>query len=158
MPFAQGLQAIGCMDHLKILIAQHQSIRQKLHSAQATNGVAERSRILEQIRSEIELHTYLEEAHVYPVLENFDSMKRQVFGFWREHERIRVAIQEALSVHQDERVFQTRVSSLVALFEEHVREEEHHLFPEARRLLSADQLEKMERNLKGTMSERGIAA
>lgn len=155
---AQGLQAVEYMDHFEILITQHQSIRQKLHSAQTASGATERTRLLERIRTEIELHTYLEEAHVYPVLEVFDSLRRQVFGFWKEHEWIRVALEETLSVHQDERMFQARLSELSSKFEEHAREEERHIFPEARRLLSSDQLERMERKLKATNSERAIAA
>ena len=135
------------MDHLETLIKQHKSIRHLLQSAQSLTSGKERSQVLEQLRSEIDLHTYLEEAYVYHVLEKYDHFKRQVYGFWREHERLKQGIQSTLSVHQDEREYLAHLSQLIGIFEEHVREEEVHIFPEARRIMGSAQLEQIERNL-----------
>lgn len=146
------------MDHLEILINQHKSIRKLLHLAKESENLQNRVECLDRLKSEIELHTFLEEAEVYPVLENYDSLKRQVYGFWREHERLKQELHSLLSVHQDERAFQSLLSRIDELFEEHVREEENHIFPEARKLLNAGMLEKLEQDLKSTMKQGKMAA
>jgi iron-sulfur cluster repair protein YtfE (RIC family) len=146
------------MDHLETLIKQHKNIRHLLQSAQSLPSGKERSQILDQLRSEIDLHTYLEEAYVYPVLEEYDHLKRQVYGFWREHERLKQRVQSTSSVHQDEKKYQALLSQLIGVFEEHVREEEVHIFPEARRIMGAEQLEQIERNLQQGLKKGEMAA
>lgn len=146
------------MDQFEVLVTQHREIRKLLHEALQSKSAADRVHALEAVRSKIEVHTYLEEACVYPMLEDYNSLKRQVYGFWREHDKIRQEQQSTLLIHQQEQEFQVRLSALISLFDEHVREEEVHIFPEARKLLGADQLETMARNLKAMISERWIAA
>ncbi len=146
------------MDKLEILLTQHREIRKLLREAVRPKSPADRVRALEEARSEIDFHTYLEESSVYPILEDYDSLKRQVYGFWREHEKIHQELHAVLSIHQQEELFQEKLSSLIALFEEHVREEEVHIFPEARKLLGTDRLEIIARELKIRISERRIAA
>jgi hemerythrin-like domain-containing protein len=145
------------MDHVVVLMNQHKSIRNLLKAAQKSGTVQERTGLLDRLRSEIDLHTYLEESQVYPVLEDYDSLKSQVYGLWQEHERLRQELQSALSVHQDERAFQARLSRLRQLFEEHMREEEVHIYPNARKLLSPDLLERLERNLQSIQKDKFAA-
>lgn len=144
------------MDPLSILVDQHKSIRSLLEAVKKPGP--ERTKRIERLHSELDLHMYLEESHLYPALENYDSLKSQVFTFWKEHERIREELQALHSVHQDEHAFRGRRSRLSSFFEEHVREEESHVFPEARKLLGSDQLEKIARDLLAATQGKGVAA
>ena len=135
------------MEHFVILIEQHKAVRKFIQAAQKSESAQERSEILNKIRVEFEAHMALEEKHVYPVLENFESLKREVFGFWREHERIRQDLRQAIATSQDERQFQSLLARLTQSFEIHVREEENRIFPEACRVVPKHQLESVDRNI-----------
>lgn len=146
------------MDQLSALIDQHRSIRKLITAGERSKSARERVRLLDQIRSEFEFHAYLEESYVYPVLEDYERLKQQIYGFWKDHEAFRAGLQNLESVHQNERLFQERLIKLAGLFEEHIREEEIHIFPEARKLIGADQLDQIERSIKKSIQEKKIAA
>ncbi len=135
------------MAHFLILFEQHKSIRNLITLIQKQISPQERNEVLRRIRLEIESHTALEEAHVYPVLENFEPLKREVFGFWREHERLKQELKSVIAVQQDDRLFQNQLIRLNQAFEEHIKEEESRIFPDAFKLVSKDQLEKIDHNL-----------
>jgi hypothetical protein len=135
------------MEHFNILFDQHKAVRQLIVSVQKHSSSSERLEILNRIRSEIESHTSLEEQFVYPVLENFEPLKREVFGFWREHERLRQELRNLIAVCQDDRQFQTQMIQVNQAFEDHIKEEESRIFPEAFKVVPKDQLVKIDRNL-----------
>jgi hypothetical protein len=146
------------MENLAVLLNQHKSIRSLLQVVQKHLSSHDRNETLHRIRSEIENHTSLEEAHVYPILENFEPLKREVFGFWREHERLRTELESVLAVYQDEEQFQKNLIRLNQTFEEHIKEEETQIFPEACKIVPKEQLEKIDRNLEAaTQRTRKIA-
>ncbi|MGZ3709014.1 MAG: hemerythrin domain-containing protein, partial [Bdellovibrionota bacterium] len=104
------------MDPLSTLIDQHKHIREHLEAVKKP-GLA-RPKLLEELRSQLDFHMYLEECCVYPLLEDYDELQSQVFGFWAEHEHLRAELQQLLEAQQDEDLFQANLVSLGAFFEE----------------------------------------
>ncbi len=135
------------MEHFSILIDQHKNIRNLLQAVQKKIPIQERTELLKRILTEINAHTLVEERHVYPVLENFEPLKREVYGFWREHERLRQELHSVIAVAQDERQFQNQMVRLSQTFEEHIKEEENRIFPEASKVVPKEELKKIDRNI-----------
>lgn len=141
------------MEHFRVLLDQHKAVRQLLQTVQKQGSSKERVDLIRQIQSEVNSHTVLEENHVYPVLENYEPLKKEVFSFWREHQKLRQEIQNLMSIHQDERQFQTVLGRVNQMFEEHIRDEENQIFPEACKVIPKDQLQKIDQQLQTAIEQ-----
>jgi hypothetical protein len=146
------------MQRFETLINQHHSIRKLIKSITQESSAEKTSEILIKLRNEIDFHTYLEEVYVYPALENYHELKREIYSLWTEHERLRETIDSLLFSHQNEKLFRSHLKELTTIFEEHIHEEEHHTFPDARRLLGSSGIEKIENHLKTAIAQKGEAA
>ena len=106
-----------------------------------------------QLKSALTLHTLIEEQVFYHSLANLKETEELIKKSYDEHRTVDELLVKMSAPSQDWRV---ALGELKAAFRRHVREEENELFPKAERLLGAQRLQEMGRQI--TNIKRGKAA
>jgi hemerythrin superfamily protein len=108
----------------------------------------QREEIFQQIEKELLVHGEIEEQIFYPAVEDFAS--REVEEALQEHQGVRQAIAELLTIEVDNEAFEPKLIALMEQVQHHVQEEEAHdgLLETARRRLSSEQLQTMARAMR----------
>lgn len=146
------------MDHLGPLLLQHQSILNHLREARDAADPAQRERKLDAAARQIGFHVFLEERWLYPALQGYETRRASLVAIWQEHELIREEVETVKRYAGDEREFSRRISALIGRVEDHLEDEERHVFADARKLVSETRLREIEQGLREEIVSRGKAA
>ena len=133
------------MDALELLKEDHQRVSALFDQiAQATLQV-DRRRIFEQIRLELETHTYIEETVFYPAFQAKSEFQDLIEEALVEHQEVKDLLQEIedLDDGKDSEEFEDKIDELIDAVEQHVDEEENDLFPRIEAELDAQSLEEL---------------
>ena len=103
----------------------------------------QREEIFQQIEKELLVHGDIEEQIFYPAVEDFAG--KDVEEALHEHQGVRQAIAELLTIEVDDEEFEPKLIALMEQVQHHVQEEEAEdgLLETARRKLSSEQLQTM---------------
>jgi len=133
-------------DAIALLEADHELVRNYLEElTESTERAAKtRARLLEKIRTELDIHMRIEEEIFYPALaeraKDHDH-KIMVPEAREEHRAVRDLVLPDLEKTDPSAIeFTGRAKVLKELVEHHVQEEEEEMFPAARDLMSHDEL------------------
>lgn len=114
-------------------------------------AVKTRERLFAELKAELELHTSLEEQHLFPVLRRNPETKDLVAEAIRDNKDLRARIAELDGMPKNDAAFAERLSELQKAFRQHARDERKELLPAVQRALSEEQVqgvtEKMEAGL-----------
>ena len=134
------------MDAIKLLKEDHKKVRGLLAELEATTprGVKKRTQLLETIAKELRVHTKIEEEIFYPAFkaagEKSDDDK-MYFEALEEHRAAgELVLPDLENTEPGSDRFSGRAKVLKELIEHHADEEEKEMFPRARKLLSAAEL------------------
>ena len=130
----------GAPDVLTALSADHQKLLglfETFETALEEDSEDEARDIAEEILSEIELHSRLEEEIFYPAAAEFDELVIMVDEAQREHAAIDQAIEEIRDEASDAAALANLMLRLQEEVEQHVRDEENLLFPRVEEVLEA---------------------
>lgn len=113
------------MNALELLKRDHDSITALLAGA---NAYADRKRLFERIKSELEIHAHIEETAFYPLLQNHETLKESARDAKAQH----ALIKELLSglEKQEGAEFEKNFQALKAEVQLHFTEEENEIFPQ----------------------------
>jgi hemerythrin superfamily protein len=132
---------------IALLKADHATVRELLGRLEETTarGTKVREELLARIRREVEAHTSIEEEIFYPAFkaarERGDDDK-MYFEALEEHRAAGdLVLPDLLATDPSSECFSGRAKVLKELIEHHAKEEEREMFPRARELLSADELQ-----------------
>jgi hemerythrin-like domain-containing protein len=137
------------MNAIQMLEADHERVRALLKELDATTTRATRKRetLLEQIATEIRIHTTLEEEIFYPALKDAARTGEDEKMYFEALEEHRAAGDLVLPDLQNTAVdgdqFGGRAKVLKELIEHHADEEEEEMFPRARKLLKKARLDEL---------------
>ncbi|MEX0922431.1 MAG: hemerythrin domain-containing protein [Rhodovibrionaceae bacterium] len=133
---------------IELLEQDHSAVRKLLKDLTETTNRAEKTRqeLLSKIKNELQIHTQIEEEIFYPAFRNADRKKHgelyhEAMEEHRIVEKMVVPDTEGSKVKSDE--FAGRAKVLKELVEHHAKDEEEEMFPMARKVLSAKQLEEL---------------
>ena len=135
------------MNAIQLLKEDHKKVRKLLSELAETTprGVKTRTELLEKIATELRVHTKIEEEIFYPALKAAAKNRDDETMYFEALEEHRAAGElvlpdlEKTDVASDK--FSGRAKVLKELVEHHADEEEKEMFPRARKLLSAAELE-----------------
>jgi hemerythrin-like domain-containing protein len=135
-------------DAVTLLEKDHQSVRKLLARLEGTPGSAakKRAELLREVATEIELHTRIEEEIFYPAFGQHTETKNDEKLFFEaaeEHDLVHGALPAIRSTDPGTELFSARAKVLKDLIEHHADEEEHELFPRARKLMSTAMLQQL---------------
>ena len=134
------------MNAIQLLKEDHKKVRALLAELESTTprGVKKRSQLLERIAKELRVHTKIEEEIFYPAFkaagEKSDDDK-MYFEALEEHRAAGdLVLPDLEKTDPGSDRFSGRAKVLKELIEHHAGEEEKEMFPRARKLLSAAEL------------------
>ncbi len=120
--------------------------------AETSDGaVKTREKLFAELRSELELHTSLEEQHLFPILRKNAETKELVVDGVRDNKELRAKLAELDAMPKSDLAFTEKLIELQKVFRQHARDEKRDLLPAVQRALSDEQvqdvIEKMEAGL-----------
>jgi hypothetical protein len=120
--------------------------------AETSDGaVKTREKLFAELKAELELHTSLEEQHLFPVLRRNAETKDLVADAVRDNRELRAKLAELETLPKNDEAFPERLKELQKVFRQHARDEKTELLPAVQRALSEEQVqgvtEKMEAGL-----------
>lgn len=120
-------------------------------SETSDGAVKTRERLFAELKAELELHTSLEEQHLFPVLRRNPETKDLIADAIRENKELRATLAQLDGIPKNDPAFAERLSELQKAFRQHARDEKKDLLPAVQRALSEEQVqgvtEKMEAGL-----------
>jgi hemerythrin superfamily protein len=130
------------IDAIALLKTDHRKVKNLFARYESAGNFRTKHLIAEQVFTELELHTQLEENVFYPAYEAMTGKHgtQLVADSRLAHAHVRELMIELQGIDRNEAAFEGKFHDLMGIVREHVAEEENELFPEAEQLL-ADQLE-----------------
>jgi uncharacterized coiled-coil DUF342 family protein len=129
-------------DAIEMLKADHRRVRALFQRYDETDEQAMKRGIVAELFVELELHTQLEETVFYPAFADETNLQGQelVEASLDAHEEIDVLVEELRGLEADQEEFVAKFQELRTKVEQHVRDEESRIFPQAEQELQ-EQLE-----------------
>jgi hemerythrin superfamily protein len=107
-----------------------------------------RGRLLPQLAHELTSHGRAEQAELYSILAEHETTRQLVRRLEADHERIDQILMELSELPPSSPSWTERFRELQRTVQEHIDVEENQVFPRARRILSPDMTEEMDRRYK----------
>lgn len=139
------------MNAIELLETQHAAVKALFKRCEKASGEAKRQ-LFEKIADDLAVHAAIEEKHFYPATtaaRTGDLLQEAV----EEHLSVKRIIADLLDMDPSEAQFDTKIQVLQEQVEHHVGKEEGDLFPQVRKMLSADQLEDLGAAMEATAEE-----
>lgn len=102
--------------------------------------VSERKEVFMHLKSELEIHSKLEEALLYPQLKSLDKTHKQILESTEEHHLVEKLLIDLSTMPMNTEEWNAKMTVLKENLLHHIREEEEELFPKAEKLLPRDLL------------------
>ncbi len=136
------------MDALELLKADHNKVRKLFKEVEALGDRATTSRrdLFDQIDEELTLHSKIEEKLLYPEFKERAKKSDQtdeVMEAYEEHAVAKRLIKELEGLEPTDETFKAKLQVLIEGVKHHATEEETVMFPMARELFKADELDAM---------------
>ena len=128
------------MDAFNLLKADHRKVEKLFSQLESASGQA-KMRVFEQIKTELELHTHIEESIFYPALEKPKQTHDLTLEAYEEHDVVKKLLREMSKAKSANEEWQAKAKVLQENVEHHVEEEENELFVKAEAALSEEQIE-----------------
>ena len=128
------------MDAFNLLKADHRKVEKLFSQLESASGQA-KMRVFEQIKTELDLHTHIEEKIFYPALEKPKQTHDLTLEAYEEHDVVKKLLREMSKAKSANEEWEAQAKVLQENVEHHVEEEENELFPKAEAALSEEQIE-----------------
>jgi hemerythrin-like domain-containing protein len=128
------------MDAFNLLKTDHRKVEDLFSQLESASGQA-KMRVFEQIKTELELHTHIEETIFYPALEEPKQTHELTLEAYEEHDVVKKLLQELSRAKSPTEEWEAQAKVLQENVEHHVEEEENELFKKAKAVLSRDEIE-----------------
>lgn len=132
----------GTMDAFTLLRTDHQRVAELFNQLESTRGQRKLT-IFNQIKTELELHAYIEEKIFYPALEEPEETHELTLEAYEEHKQVKTLLRELGRSRTANEEWQAKAKVLQENVEHHVQEEENELFKKATAVLSREEIEEL---------------
>jgi iron-sulfur cluster repair protein YtfE (RIC family) len=148
------------MDAFTLLKNDHQKVAGLLEKLEGTTERALKTReeLFTQLKSELDVHTEIEEKIFYPVLEKADETRDITLEAFEEHRLVKQLLGELAAEAKDDEQWTAKFTVLKENIEHHVEEEEGEMFKKARKVLSKAEIEELGTRLEKAKGEQKAAA
>ena len=127
------------MDAFSLLKADHENVAALFEQLESASG-KQKLEVFNQIRTELDLHTHIEEKIFYPALEEPEETHEITLEAYEEHAQVKKLLQELGRARTPNDEWEAKAKVLQENVEHHVEEEENELFPKAQQALSEEEL------------------
>ena len=146
------------MDALELLKKDHQAVKDLFKRAETNKDEKQQKQLFEQIKTELETHTRIEESVFYPAMAERDELKDMVLESLEEHKQVKTLLREIENLTSNSEKFEPKLKVLMENVEHHAEEEEEgNMFPKVRKLFDKSELENLGEQLEAAKRERKSA-
>src|SRR5690349_9507972 len=128
------------MDPFELLKTDHKKVAE-LFDLLETAGGKRKLDVFKRIKTELEVHTHIEETIFYPALEKPEETHDLTLEAYEEHKVVKDLLAELSGARTANDEWQAKAKVLRENVEHHVDEEENELFDKADDALSSDELD-----------------
>lgn len=139
---AQSEQRGEHMDPFELLKADHRKVEQLFTQLESASG-KQKLQVFAQIKTELELHTHIEEKIFYPALEEPKETHELALEAYEEHAVVKDLLKQLGRARTANDEWEAQAKVLQENVEHHVEEEENELFPKAESALGEEELEEL---------------
>ena len=116
-------------------------------------AVKTREKLFTELKTELELHTNLEEQHLFPVLRRNAETKGLVPDAIKDNRELRAKLAELEALPKNDEAFPERLKELQKTFRQHARDEKRELLPAVQRALSEEQVQGVAEKIEAGVAE-----
>jgi len=153
------------MDAIEMLTNDHNKVRELFKAFKGGGGVtgllrrtvgevtgAERRKVVEQVCTELEVHTLIEEEIFYPAVRALRDREllKQVNEALKEHSLVKKEVASLREKHDDVDSLEQRMSQLEEDVEHHATEEEDEMFPRLDELMPEEERRELARRMQAS--------
>jgi len=130
-------------DPLALLETDHRRFEDLLKQGEDTTAraVKLRTSLLDTLTAELNVHELIEEKVLYPALKPHAAARDIVLEGYQEHHVADVLVKELHQLARDNEQWGAKFKVLKESLEHHIEEEESHMFPAARQVLTRHELQ-----------------
>ena len=147
------------MNAVTLLKADHKKVAGIFEKLEPTTerGVKTREDLFAQLKNELDVHARVEEEIFYPALKEADETHDIVLEAYEEHAVVKTLLAELDELAKDDETWGAKLKVLQEMVEHHVEEEEGEMFPKAKEVLSAEEIEALGNQLEAAKGEQKAA-
>ena len=128
------------MNAFELLKDDHKKVAELFDSLESASGKRKLD-VFKRIKSELDVHTHIEETIFYPALEKPEETHDLTLEAYEEHKVVKSLLAELAGARAADDEWQAQAKVLRENVEHHVDEEENELFDKAEDALSEEQIE-----------------
>jgi hypothetical protein len=122
--------------------------------AETSDGaVKTREKLFAELKAELELHTSLEEQHLFPILRRNADTKELATDAVKDNKELRTKLAELEALPKQDATFSERLKELQKAFRQHARDEKRELLPAVQRALSDEQVQSVAEKIEAGVAE-----
>lgn len=140
------------MHALELLKKDHEKVSELFAQAEEAEG-KKKQQLFEQIKTELETHTHIEETVFYPKLEQQEELKDIVLEAYEEHKQVKNLLREIAALSGGSEKFDAKLKVMKENVEHHVEEEEEEMFPQVEDLFDESELEQLGKKMEAAKME-----
>lgn len=141
------------MNAFELLKADHEKVAQLFEQLEAARGKA-KLEVFDQIRTELELHTHIEEKIFYPALEKPEETHDLTLEAYEEHAAVKRLLTQLGRARTANDEWEAKAKVLQENVEHHVEEEENELFDKASDALGEEAIEDLGAQMEAEKARR----
>jgi hypothetical protein len=122
-------------------------------SETSDGAVKTREKLFAELKAELELHTSLEEEHLFPILRRNAETKGLVADAIKDNKELRAKLAELDALPKNDEAFPERLKELQKAFRQHARDEKTELLPAVQRALSEEQVQQVTEKMEAGLAE-----
>jgi Hemerythrin HHE cation binding domain len=145
------------MDPFELLKKDHKKVSELFKKIEATTGKAKLG-VFKQIKSELDLHSHIEETILYPALEKAKETRDLTLEAYEEHKVVKDLLGQLAAAKTPSDEWQAKLTVLQENVEHHVKEEENDLFDKANDVLTGDEAEELGDRMQAEKIKKGGSA
>lgn len=116
-----------------------------------------RERLFADLKSELELHSELEEQHLFPLLKKHPETKELVANAIKDNKDVRARLEALEALPKNHETFVDKLTELQKAFRQHARDDKKELLPAVQKALSEEQVQTVAEKFETGMAEAGQA-
>ena len=142
-------------DPIALLESDHRRFEDLLKQGEETTerAVKGRTALLDTLTAALNVHELIEEKVLYPALKPHAETRDIVLEGFEEHHVADVIVKELHDLAKDNEQWGAKFKVLQESLEHHIKEEERNMFPNARRVLSREELQALGARMRAMKAE-----
>ena len=133
------------MNAIQLLKEDHKKVSGIFEQLEPTTERATKTReeLFGKLNQELDIHARIEESIFYPAIKQAAETREIVLEGFEEHHVIKMLLKELEGMPVDTEQWTAKLKVLKENVEHHVEEEEGEMFPKAKEVLEAEQIEQL---------------